>query len=298
MPGAAGGLLALAITLTGLASGAPLSARPGGPAWSPAPPVTGVSTPPPQPATGAAHVRLEGVVLDSSGAAVPDARVTVGTAAGPVEGRTDATGRFALDVDLAGPVRLVVRAPGFADTTAVVTPADPRVRVVLLPAGFSETITVTAARSDAPRLESPASTTVLTAPALLSAAALAVDDALREVPGFSLFRRSSSRVANPTAQGASLRGMSASGASRTLVLADGVPLNDPFGGWVYWNRIPLAALDRVEVVRGAASELYGSDALGGVIQLFTREPSRRVVHAIAEAGGLGTSRLSAYAGGA
>ena len=61
-----------------------------------------------------------------------------------------------------------------------------------------------------------------------------------------------------------LRGVSGSGASRTLVLADGVPLNDPFGSWVYWNRVPLAAIDRVEVVRGGAGDLYGADALGGV----------------------------------
>ena len=83
-------------------------------------------------------------------------------------------------------------------------------------------------------------------------------------PGFTLFRRSSSRVANPTTQGVTLRGVSGSGASRTLVLADGMPLNDPFGSWVYWNRIPLAAVDRVEVVRGATGDLYGAGALGGV----------------------------------
>jgi len=45
------------------------------------------------------------------------------------------------------------------------------------------------------------------------------------------------------------------------VLADGVPLNDAFGSWVYWNRVPLAAIDRVEVVRGATGDLYGADAL-------------------------------------
>ena len=56
--------------------------------------------------------------------------------------------------------------------------------------------------------------------------------------GFTLFRRSSSLVANPTTQGVSLRGTGSSGASRTLVLWDGIPLNDPFGGWVYWDRVP------------------------------------------------------------
>ena len=63
-----------------------------------------------------------------------------------------------------------------------------------------------------------------------------LDDRLRQVPGFSLFRRSSSLVANPTTQGVSLRAIGSSGASRTLVLWDGIPINDPFGGWVYWTR--------------------------------------------------------------
>jgi outer membrane receptor protein involved in Fe transport len=101
----------------------------------------------------------------------------------------------------------------------------------------------------------------------------AVDDVLRQVVGFSLFRRSGSRTANPTAQGVSLRGLGASGASRALVLADGLPLNDPFGGWVYWARVPREAIERIEVLRGGASDLYGSGALGGVVQLVTRPAS-------------------------
>ncbi len=100
--------------------------------------------------------------------------------------------------------------------------------------------------------------------------ALATDDKLRQVPGFSLLRRSGSQTANPTSQGVSLRGLGASGASRALVLADGIPLNDPFGGWIYWARIPQASLDQVQLVPGGVSALYGNDALGGVINLETR----------------------------
>ena len=64
-----------------------------------------------------------------------------------------------------------------------------------------------------------------------------LDDRLRDVPGFSLFRRSSSLASHPTTQGISLRGIGSSAASRTLVLFDGLPANDPFGGWVYWSRL-------------------------------------------------------------
>lgn len=102
------------------------------------------------------------------------------------------------------------------------------------------------------------------------AAATTLDEALRAVPGFTLFRRTSSRTANPTIQGASLRGLGGSGAGRALVLADGLPLADPFGGWVAWGRVPRAAVERVEVLRGGASDLYGSGALAGVVQLLRR----------------------------
>ena len=74
------------------------------------------------------------------------------------------------------------------------------------------------------------------------------------VPGFTLFRRTSSRVSNPTAQGITLRGLGGTGASRSLVLADGMPLNDAFGGWVYWDKLPQAAIDRIEVLRGSGSD--------------------------------------------
>src|SRR5205814_2772989 len=100
--------------------------------------------------------------------------------------------------------------------------------------------------------------------------ALRLDDQLKAVPGFSLFRRTTSAVANPTTQGVTLRGLSASGASRTLVMADDVPLNDPFGAWVYWNRVPTPALQRVDVVRGASGDIHGNYALAGVIRLTTR----------------------------
>lgn len=92
------------------------------------------------------------------------------------------------------------------------------------------------------------------------------------VPGFSLFRRSSSLVAHPTTQGISLRGIGSTGASRTLVLWDGIPMNDPFGGWVYWTRFTPDNLSRVEVSRGSPTSVFGDRAMSGAITLFSREP--------------------------
>ena len=166
--------------------------------------------------------------------------------------------------------------------------------MVVLQKSLAEEVTVTAGRSASRLLDTPARALVLERELLEATPALTIDDALRQVPGFTLFRRSGSRVANPTAQGSSLRGVGPSGASRTLVLLDGVPLNDPFGGWVYWSRIPRAALDRVEVVEGGASELYGSAALGGVVQALGRSDDR-ALSVEASGGNEGTGALSAFA---
>jgi len=141
---------------------------------------------------------------------------------------------------------------------------------VALLAQIADTITVTATRTKTRLADTPSSVVVLNREAINNSPASTIDDTLREVPGFTLFRRSGSRSANPTSQGVSLRGIGASGASRAIVLDDGVPLNDPFGGWVYWGRVPRASLDRVEVLRGGASDLYGSGAMSGVVQFVRR----------------------------
>jgi len=133
-----------------------------------------------------------------------------------------------------------------------------------------DSITVTATKTKSRLADTPASVVVVSRETIESSAAATVDDALRQVPGFTLFRRAGSRTANPTTQGVSLRGLGASGASRALVLDDGVPLNDPFGGWIYWGRVPRVAIERVEIVRGGASDLYGSGAMGGVVQFIRR----------------------------
>ena len=141
---------------------------------------------------------------------------------------------------------LVVEASGFSPyRRAIDLHKDAGPLTIVLRRSFADQVTVTAARVPERLAETPASVVVLGARAIELTPALAVDDALRQVPGFTLFRRSGSRTANPTTQGASLRGIGGSGASRALVIDDGVPLNDPFGGWVYWSRIPRVAQDRL-----------------------------------------------------
>ena len=92
--------------------------------------------------------------------------------------------------------------------------------------------------------EAPANVLVIGQKQLQVIPGVNLDDRLRDVPGFSLFRRSSGLAAHPTTQGVSLRGIGSSGASRTLLLWEGVPVNDPFGGWVYWTRFPPGEIAR------------------------------------------------------
>src|SRR5574337_897535 len=142
-----------------------------------------------------------------------------------------------------------------------------------------EPVVVSASRVEQQLRDVPANVTVITREDIEASSARTVDDLLRQVPGFSLFRRSSSLVTHPTTQGVSLRGIGPSGVSRTLVLLDGVPLNDPFGGWVYWSKVPLESVERIEVTRGGGSGVWGNYALGGVIDIITRRPEARVAQA-------------------
>jgi len=234
--------------------------------------------------------RVAGVVLDSSGAPVAGAIVT----AGGVSATAGDDGAF-LIADAPDGAEVRVTAAGFAPVSLTAGADAESLRIVLQPAPLVDTVVVTASRGAA-RLATPEATTVVTSAELMTSPAGSLDDALRNTPGFSLFRRSSSRVSNPTTQGVTLRGVSGSGASRTLVLADGLPLNDPFGSWVYWNRVPQAAVERVEVVRGAAGDLYGADALGGVVQVLTFAPGRTRFRASGEGGSHDTAKVSGFGG--
>ena len=132
---------------------------------------------------------ISGTVVDVSGLAVAGATITARTAAGETTTVTaGADGTFTIQ----GPVTsLRVDAPGFS-TLDLGAPAGDRVRAVLRPASFADSVVVTATRG-AERLPSAASATVVTAAELNNTAAGALDDVLRNTPGFSLFRRSSSR---------------------------------------------------------------------------------------------------------
>jgi outer membrane receptor protein involved in Fe transport len=222
---------------------------------------------------------LSGVVHDTSGGVVAGAAVIVKSSTGPERQTvTGPDGRFTLDAPDTGDVTLIVRAGGFGERVQKVG-ADRTgdLNIVVEPAALLETVTVTPSRSEQRLGEIPASVNVLRSEDIKLSPAVVADDVLRQIPTFSLFRRTSSLSSHPTSQGVSLRGIGPSGVSRTLVLIDGVPFNDPFGGWVYWTRVPLESVDRIEVVDGSNSSLYGNYAMGGVINIVGSRPTRRTV---------------------
>jgi outer membrane receptor protein involved in Fe transport len=245
--------------------------------------------------------RLEGIVQDQTGAPIARAEVTLKNASVVItEETTDSGGRFRIEVATTRDTVLSVRAQGFAPFESKLSALQanaPHLEIVLAPAPLSEQVTVTATRTETRLGDTPASIVSLSSLELSTTAAATLDDALRQVPGFSLFRRSGSRTANPTTQGVSLRGTGASGASRAVVLADNVPLNDPFGGWVYWSRVPRTSVNSIEVLRGGASHLYGSAALGGVVNIFTRKAREPVLLLETSYGNQQTADASVFAAG-
>ncbi|MEO1968392.1 MAG: TonB-dependent receptor, partial [Sphingomonadaceae bacterium] len=98
-----------------------------------------------------------------------------------------------------------------------------------------------------------------------------IEDALTSVAGFQEFRRSDSRSANPSAQGATLRALGGNATSRALVLLDGVPMADPFFGFIPFNAIAPGRLASVRVTRGGGSGPFGAGALAGTIELTSAD---------------------------
>ncbi|MBI4469267.1 MAG: TonB-dependent receptor [Acidobacteria bacterium] len=243
--------------------------------------------------------RVEGTVLDPRNHVIAGARLTLTPALGGSSRSALTTAdRFAFEGLPLGTYSLRAEAMGFETATLAVDLSKEQAAAVAIrlePKHFGQEITVTAARTERLLGDVAASVSVLGRKDIEQSAGLVADDVLRQIPAFSLFRRTSSLAAHPTAQGVSLRGVGPSGVSRTLVLLDDMPFNDPFGGWVYWTRIPLTSVDRMEVVEGAASTLYGNYAIGGVISILTKRPERRTLVLSPQYGSRGTAKFDFFA---
>ncbi len=236
---------------------------------------------------------VTGTVRDEFGGVVSGASVVIRSQAGiERETVTGPDGRFSL----AAPVEtgtLVVRAVGFAQKEQPLSGTE--LTITLEVARIAETVTVTPSRTEERLGDVPASMVVVNKETIRRSPAVVVDDVLRLVPTFSLFRRSSAIATHPTTQGVSLRGIGPSGVSRSLVLIDGVPFNDPFGGWVYWTRVPLETVDRIELIEGNSATVYGNYAMGGVINVVSAKPRPRTFEFRTQYGNLDSPKADFFA---
>lgn len=153
-------------------------------------------------------------------------------------------------------------------------------------------VVVTASRSPERLKQVPAAVSVITRDQVRDTPAEGLNDTLRLAPGLNL-NQIGPDEGHPTAYNEGMRGLPTT-ETRMLVLMDGVPVNDPFFGYIQWNRIPLDDIDRVEIVRGGGSPLWGDAAMGGVVNVITKAPTDDALDLDAAGGSYRSYRTSAY----
>ena len=234
------------------------------------------------------ETRVQVRVVDASGLPVAGARLLiVGGAGGSAV--TDGMGLASFPSSTVGS-RVQASAGDLGSDAVLVTGGSIELR--MKPAAVAQAVTVTATRSVGAIGENAETIDGLSAEELRKIPALTLDESLRQHAGFELFRRASSRVANPTSEGISLRGLGSTAVSRTLVLQENAPLNDPFGGWIHWDELAPESVAAVTIATGGGSDLYGSSALGGVIDVVPGRPQKSLGDFEASGAGQGTSDVS------
>ena len=235
-----------------------------------------------------ADVAVQGIVSDTSGAVVSGATVTAVVAGRAVSRAiTSSDGAYRVDVPAGVPIELRVRREGFADQVVALAGAAQLFtqHITLRVGGVSDTLVVTASRTPESRTKVTQSVTSFTRAEMEALGAASLADVVRFVPGVN--------VESIGREGAVTSMFTRGGESDyNLVLIDGVRVNQS-GGVFDFSRINAAEIERVEVVRGAQSSLWGSDAMGSVVQIFTRRAGaadRPQVVAAAEGGSFGAFR--------
>jgi outer membrane receptor protein involved in Fe transport len=225
---------------------------------------------------------VRGTVTDSrTHTAIMGARVAVATPARVAI--TDQRGTYTLRDLPAGTYVVMTSAIGRkVDSSSVTVPSNGSATLdVSLKEGslLLSSVVVSATRTQVEAAKVASTINVLTPEQVRQSPARESQDLLREMPAVELPRTSS--LVGGTAQIVSIRGVDE---GRTAVLADGIPINDAWGEWIDWGRVPKAMLDHVEVVEGGQSSLYGNGAMGGLISFFTRPLAPGAMQAQVDAG--------------
>jgi outer membrane cobalamin receptor len=241
-----------------------------------------------------AYAQARGVISGTVTAAPtsrPLSQVRISVAGSARAAVTDDLGRYRLEGLAPGDYTLTATRIGRAPASRTVRLSDRGTAMAdftLAPGSvLLSGIVVSAERSPEAARAVAATVHVMPPEAVRTSPARTVDDLVRELPGVEL-PRTSSTTSGPE-QIVSIRGADE---GRTLVLLDNVPLNDPWGEWIQWNRAPRFQLDRVEVIEGGGSSLYGNYAMGGVIALYTQPIVKRGYNLLAAGGSRKLADLS------
>jgi outer membrane cobalamin receptor len=245
------------------------------------------------PAPGSAAGTVTGRVVDQGGRPVAGARILVsgeGSALSAVT--TGENGQFTVESPEAGRLTLRVAVDGFrAEAVTLDASADARDigTITLAVSALSESVVVSASQVEVPLTQVTSSVTILTGAELETRQIRSVAEALRTVPGLNVV----STGGLGTTTGVFPRG----GESNfTLVLIDGVPAN-AFGGDFDFEQVATANIERIEIVRGPQSALYGANAIGAVVRVVTRRGGAPSAQLTAESGQFGTSRVAGSTAG-
>jgi vitamin B12 transporter len=239
---------------------------------------------------------ISGIVTDPQGSVIADAQVSaepIPPAGSPAHGVSASDGRFSLTLP-PGRYRVTIARDSFAraDQEIAIAAGETRelqVRLALEPLSSKVVVTAQALPLDAD--SSPAPLTILTREQIDQRAATSLPDLLATQPGFSMGRT------GPEGGSASLF-LDGGNSNYTKVLVDGAPVNWP-GGLIDFSNFTIDNIDKIEVVHGAESALYGSDAMDGVIQIFTHRGTTRIPEftAFADGGNFATGRGGAELSG-
>ena len=242
--------------------------------------------------SSAAAGPVTGHVIDPSGRAVPGATVIVSGEGLPLRSvLTNSAGAFTIDIAETSRVELRVAVAGFRSEVLTIEPSSTRelgpIRLTL--SALNESIVVSASQVEIPLSQASSTVTVITAAELQARQVHSVADALRTVPGLT--------VAANGGYGAVTGVFPRGGESNfTLVFVDDVPVN-AFGGEYDFAHLTTENVERIEIVRGPQSALFGSNAIGAVVRVVTRRGGVPTISGSVEGGGYGTTRLSGASSG-